>query len=179
MVARGAAYGDYDNDGDLDLLVTANNGPARLLRNEAGRSHQLRLILEGSSSNRAAIGARARVVRDGGATSSWRMVKTGSSYLSQSELPLTFGLGAATKVTSIEVVWPNGRTQRLAGISAGSAVTIVEGKGITRTTPLRPAPRSAEGAKAGPAPRSADLSAVARSAKREARSAKVEGAKAE
>jgi hypothetical protein len=94
------------------------------------------VILSGSSSNRDAIGARVRVHRDGG-PSSWRMVKTGSSYLSQSELPLTFGLGAAAKITGVEVVWPNGKTERVSGVSAGSVVTIVEGKGIGRTEALR------------------------------------------
>jgi hypothetical protein len=65
------------------------------------------------------------------------MVKTGSSYLSQSELPLTFGLGASPKITGIEVVWPNGKTERVPGVAHGSVVTIVEGKGIARTEPLR------------------------------------------
>jgi hypothetical protein len=136
VVGRGAAYGDYDNDGDLDLLLTANNGPARLLRHDGGANHMLRVQLKGSISNRDAIGARARVVRDGG-PSPWQMVKTGSSYLSQSELPLTFGLGKRTNVTAIEVTWPNGRTERLPGADAGSTVTIVEGKGITSTIRIR------------------------------------------
>ncbi len=96
MVARGAAYGDYDGDGDPDLLVTTNNGPARLLRNDGGeRSHRLRLKFTGTKSNRDAIGTFARVITAAG-PSSWQMVKTGSSYLSQSELPLTFGLGSVT-----------------------------------------------------------------------------------
>jgi 3-dehydroquinate synthase class II len=64
-------------------------------------------------------------------------VKTGSSYLSQSELPLTFGLGAGAKITGLEVAWPGGRTERLSDIAAGSMVTVVEGKGVTRTTRLR------------------------------------------
>ncbi|MGH9373981.1 MAG: CRTAC1 family protein, partial [Vicinamibacterales bacterium] len=136
VVGRGAAYGDFDTDGDLDLLLMANNGPARLLRNDGGTNQSLRITLSGSSSNRDAIGAKARLLRDGGPTP-WRTVKTGSSYLSQSELPLTFGLGAAAKVSGVEVVWPNGRTERVSGVAAGSAVTIQEGKGITRTAPLR------------------------------------------
>jgi hypothetical protein len=82
------------------------------------------------------MGARARVVGDKG-PSPWRMVKTGSSYLSQSELPLTFGLGAATKVISIEVLWPNGRTERVPGAPAGTPVTIVEGQGISRPASTR------------------------------------------
>jgi hypothetical protein len=137
VVGRGAAYGDYDNDGDLDLLLMANNGPARLLRNDGGTNQKIRMTLIGSSSNRSAIGARARLLRDGGA-SPWRMVKTGSSYLSQSELPLTFGLGATPpKITGVEVVWPAGRTERVPAVAPGTAVTVVEGKGITATAPLK------------------------------------------
>jgi hypothetical protein len=133
VVGRGAAYGDYDRDGDLDLLLLANNGPARLLRNDGGTNQKIRMTLVGSTSNRSAIGARARLLREGGATP-WRTVRSGSSYLSQSELPLTFGLGAAPpKITGAEIVWPNGRTERLPPVAAGTAVTIVEGKGVTRT----------------------------------------------
>ena len=93
MVARGAAYADIDRDGDLDLLVTVNDGPARLLRNEAGRENNvLRVHTVGTASNRDGIGARVEVtVGDG--PSRWLLVKTGSSYASQSELALTFGLG--------------------------------------------------------------------------------------
>jgi hypothetical protein len=140
VVGRGAAYGDYDNDGDLDLLSMANNGPARLLRNDGAGHHRLRLTLAGSTSNRDAIGAKVRVLRDQGGPLS-RMVKTGSSYLSQSELPLTFGLGAATKVTAIEITWPNGTTERIAGVNAGQALTIQEGKGIVHSAPFKVASR--------------------------------------
>ena len=135
VVARGAAYGDFDNDGDLDLVITANNGPARLLRNDLNGSRSLRIVLRGSTSNRDAIGAKARVRHERG-FSPWQMVKTGSSYLSQSELPLTFGLGNAMKVNAIEVAWPIGRVERLPGANAGSVVTIVEGKGIVRIAGL-------------------------------------------
>ena len=140
VVARGAAYGDFDNDGDPDLLVMANNGPARLLRNDGGKNHRLRVTLAGTSSNRDAIGSTVRVLRDQGAPLS-RMVKTGSSYLSQSELPLTFGLGALTRVTGIEVTWPNGKTERIAGLDADQAVTIQEGRGVVRATPFARAAR--------------------------------------
>ena len=137
MVARGAAFGDFDNDGDPDLVVTVNHGAARLLRNDGGnRHHALRLTLVGSGkSNRDAIGAFARVTSASGA-SPWLMVHTGSSYLSQSELPLTFGLGAATNVTKIEVKWPDGTTQTLPGSDAGQTITIEEGRGITGRLPF-------------------------------------------
>jgi hypothetical protein len=136
VVGRGAAYGDYDNDGDLDVIMMTNNGPARLLRNEGAAGARVRITLAGASSNRDAIGARVRLMRDAGPTS-WRMVKTGSSYLSQSELPLTFGLGGSPKINGIEVAWPDGRIETLTGVTAGTSVLITEGKGITRTTPLK------------------------------------------
>jgi enediyne biosynthesis protein E4 len=134
-VARGAAYGDYDGDGDPDLLITENNGPARLLRNDGGANHRVRITLMGTSSNRDAIGARVRLLRDQGPPLS-QMVKTGSSYLSQSELPLTFGLGPGGKATAVEITWPNGTSERVAGVAAGQSIVIQEGKGVIRTVPL-------------------------------------------
>ncbi|MGZ8812208.1 MAG: CRTAC1 family protein [Thermoanaerobaculia bacterium] len=137
VVARGAAYGDFDNDGDLDLLVTSNNGPARLLRNDGGnRNHVLRVRLAGVASNRDGAGARVRVTLDNGA-SLWSMVMTGSSYCSQSELPLTFGLGQRTGIKSIEVTWPSGRKETVSGARADQAITIQEGKGVIATVPLK------------------------------------------
>ena len=135
IVGRGAAYGDYDNDGDLDVVITTNNGPARLLRNDTSGARAVRIKAIGTSSNRDAIGAKVRIALEG-SSPLWAMVKTGSSYLSQSEMPLTFGLGQASRVSGIEITWPNGAKEKIAGTAAGTMITVQEGKGITRTGPL-------------------------------------------
>ena len=137
VVARGAAYADIDNDGDLDLLVTTNNGPARLLRNDGGnRSKMLRMKLIGSTSNRDAIGTKVKITAADGSILRG-MVKTGSSYCSQSELTLTFGLGSAAAVKAIEVTWPNGKVETLSGADASQTITVQEGKGIIARAPVR------------------------------------------
>jgi hypothetical protein len=129
-VARGLAYGDFDRDGDLDLLVTTNNGPALLFRNDQLSGHRsIRFRLIGTSSNRDAIGASVRVVTGG--MSQTRMVKSGSSYLSQSELPVTFGLGRRDRVETAVVTWPNGRTEEFRNLAAGRTYECVEGKGMS------------------------------------------------
>ena len=112
-VGRGLAYADFDRDGDVDLLLTTNNGPAYLFRNDQlsngqGANQSIRLRLVGTQSNRDAIGAVVRL-ESGGITQS-RLVKSGCSYLSQSELPLTFGVGKKDQADRIVVQWPNGRT---------------------------------------------------------------------
>ncbi|HEY6329411.1 MAG TPA: CRTAC1 family protein [Blastocatellia bacterium] len=130
IVGRGGAYADIDNDGDLDLLITTNNGPARLLRNDGGNENNfLRMKLVGTASNRDAIGAKVTVTLDKGPKIT-EMVKSGSSYCSQSELPLTFGLAKNDKVSKIEIKWPSGKSETISDINANQIVTIEEGKGV-------------------------------------------------
>jgi len=128
-VGRGLAYGDFDRDGDVDLLLTTNNGPAYLYRNDqlAG-NHSIRFRLVGTKSNRDAIGATVHVFA-GGITQS-RMVKGGSSYLSQSELPLTFGLEKHDRIERVVIDWPSGRTEEYKNLAAGRCYECTEAKGI-------------------------------------------------
>ena len=135
IVGRGAAYLDYDNDGDLDLLVMDNRGNARLLRNDHGNQNDvLRVKLIGTKSNRDAVGAKVWLKSNSG-TRLFRMVKTGSSYLSQSELPLTFGLGkpGKDKTFSIEILWPSGRKDTISDIQPNESITVHEGRGVIST----------------------------------------------
>jgi enediyne biosynthesis protein E4 len=138
VVGRGAAYLDFDNDGDLDLVVTSSNGPARLLRNDNGNQNDmLRVKLVGVRSNRDGIGARVTVRTPSGMRLSG-MVKAGSSYLSQSELPLTFGLGkpAEGKVVTVEVTWPGGKRESISGVKPNQSITLQEGRGIVAEQPI-------------------------------------------
>jgi enediyne biosynthesis protein E4 len=133
-VGRGLAYGDFDRDGDLDLLLTTNNGPAYLYRNDpASGNRSIRIRLIGTKSNRDAIGAVVKVFHDSSnrAASQSRVVKSGSSYLSQSELPVTFGLGKRDKVDRLVIEWPSGRTEEHKSLSSGRTYECVEAKGIS------------------------------------------------
>src|SRR4029077_7631968 len=123
-VGRGLAYGDFDRDGNLDILLTTNNGPAYLYRNDqlAG-NRSIRLRLSGTKSNRDAIGAVVRIFYDGQSQS--QMVKSGSSYLSQSELPLTFGLGKRDKIDRAQIEWPSGDKEEFKNLAAGKAYQCV------------------------------------------------------
>ena len=132
-VARGAAYADVDNDGALDVLMTTNGGRPHLFHNEGSTNHSLRVKLIGTKSNRDGIGSVVRVTS--GKDQQWHMLRSGSSYLSQSELVLTFGLGSESKADSLEVQWPSGQVDKLSNISAGQTVTIQEGKGVMATRP--------------------------------------------
>jgi hypothetical protein len=125
-VGRGLACGDFDRDGDIDVLMTTNNGPAYLFRNDiTSANRSVRLHLRGTVSNRDAIGATVRI-EHGGVTQS-RTVKSGSSYLSQSELPVTFGAGRHDRVDRIVVAWPNGRTDE-AKRRDGKSLRVERGK---------------------------------------------------
>jgi hypothetical protein len=125
MVARGAAYGDFDRDGDLDVVFTTNNGPAYLYRNDGGnRNHWLQLKLVGTKSNRNGIGAVTRVTSAGG--TQWQTVHSGSSYCSASDLALTFGLGKDVSATSVEIDWPSGTKQKLSNVAANKSLVVKE-----------------------------------------------------
>ena len=128
QAGRGAAYGDYDRDGDLDVLFVNNHAPARLLRNDGGnRNNFVTVRVSGTKANRSGIGAVVRVESAQG--TQWQMVRSGSSYCSQSDLAVTFGLGKDTTATAIEVLWPVGGKDRVTNVPAKSFVRILEGKG--------------------------------------------------
>jgi enediyne biosynthesis protein E4 len=136
-VARGAAYADVDNDGFLDILVTTNAGPALLFHNEGGTNHSLRLKLVGTKSNRDGIGAVVRVTSNNGKDEQSKMLRSGSSYLSQSELVLTFGLATQSKADAVEVQWPSGQIDKLSNVSGGQTITVQEAKGIVNQRPYQ------------------------------------------
>src|ERR1700693_2317008 len=133
MVARGAAYADFDHDGDLDVLISTNNGPAYLFRNDGGnRNHWLSVRLQGTKSNRDGIGAVVRLQSSSGTQS--YTVHSGSSYCSQSDLAATFGLGKDTSA-SIEIDWPSGAKQSIGRVAADQFLTIDESRGLIARQP--------------------------------------------
>jgi len=128
-VGRGLAVGDFDRDGDLDVLLTTNNGGAYLYRNDVENSNRsIRLKLVGTQSNRDAIGAVVRAYSQG--QQQTRMVRSGSSYLSQSELPVTFGAGEQKQIERVAIDWPSGRSEEFKGLEAGKEFQVIENKGI-------------------------------------------------
>ena len=140
VVARGAAHADIDNDGAPNVLLTTNGGPAYLFRNVGGgRNNAIRIKTVGTRSNRDGIGAEVRVHSANG--EQWQTVHSGSSYCSQSELTLTFGLGQAQEATSVEIVWPSGQRDTLNHLKANSTYTIEEGGKILAARPFQKAGR--------------------------------------
>src|SRR5882672_5432362 len=137
-VGRGAAYADFNNDGRLDLLLSANGGPVYLFRNEAqgaeASNHSLRIKLAGTKSNRDGIGTTVRLT-SGGETQT-QMLRSGSSYLSASELVLTFGLAQLDRADNIEIRWPSGQQDHLSNATGEQTITVTEGKGITASRPF-------------------------------------------
>lgn len=132
-VGRGAAYADFNNDGRLDLLLSTNGGPAYLFENDVKpdsvANKSLRIKLIGTKSNRDGIGTVVKIM-SGGQTQA-QMLRSGSSYLSASELVLTFGLAQRDQADSVEIHWPSGQIDRLTNVAAGETVRVTEGKGAT------------------------------------------------
>jgi hypothetical protein len=133
-VARGAAYGDMNNDGALDVLVATNGGPAALFKNTGATNHSLRVKLVGTKSNRDGIGAVVKVTA--GSDVQTKTLTSGSSYLSANELVLTFGLAGHAQADTVEIHWPSGRVDSARGVGADQIVTFKEGAGSIAANPL-------------------------------------------
>jgi len=137
-VGRSVAYADVYNSGRLDILMSTNGGPVSLFKNEpAGTAnHSLRIKLLGEKSNRDGIGAVVRVTTAD--STQTQMLRSGSSYLSASELVLTFGLGQQTRVDSIEIRWPSGQVDKLGATNVGQTITVMEAKGVAKMVTYAP-----------------------------------------
>jgi hypothetical protein len=140
-VSRGAAFGDIDNDGHIDVVVNDLDGPPMVLRNEGGDGNQwITVELAAAKGNPLAIGARVRVVT--GDVVQTEEVRSGSSYLSQNDLRLHFGLGKHAKVDLFEIRWPSGKVEQLKDLAAGKFYAVREGEGVVPFERIRPAAKA-------------------------------------
>jgi hypothetical protein len=138
---RGAAFGDINNDGNIDIVVLNVGEPPSLLMNRTvSTNHRVLFKLVGTKSNKAAIGARVTV--KAGTFSQTGEARGGASYLSQNDLRLHFGLGTNTRMSEVTIRWPNGETETLRDVPADFIYTIVEGSGIQQKVPLPPLPKN-------------------------------------
>jgi hypothetical protein len=138
--ARGLAVGDIDNDGRVDVIVTLNDGPAYVLRNQSAEpNHWISLLLTGRKSNRDGIGAEVKIVGESG-TAQYATVSTAGSYLSASDRRLHFGLGKDNSVRNLEIRWPSGQVDRLGTLAADQQYEIVEGEGARKDNPPKRQP---------------------------------------
>jgi hypothetical protein len=136
-VARGCAFGDFDNDGRMDILINNLDGPPTLLRNESRSGHRaIAIKCVGTRSNRSAIGARVKVT--GGGRVQMDEVRSGSSYYSQSDLRLCFGLGGADRAERVEIAWPSGEKETLTDLPANHLYVVHETRGVASRVRFRP-----------------------------------------
>lgn len=134
--SRGAAFGDYDNDGDVDILINSVNGPPQLLRADSlNQNNWIKIKLAGVKSNRDGIGARIKCVTEDGTQID--EVRSGGSYYSQNDLRVHFGLGKNQRVQSLEISWPGGKVETLKNVAANQLVVVKEGQGIVQTTTFK------------------------------------------
>lgn len=134
--SRGAAFGDYDNDGDVDILINSVNGPPELLRADSlNQNNWIKIKLAGVKSNRDGIGARIKCVTENGTQID--EVRSGGSYYSQNDLRIHFGLGKSQRVQSLEISWPGGKVETIRNVAANQLVIVKEGQGIVQTTTFK------------------------------------------
>ena len=134
-VSRGAAFGDVDNDGDTDVLVLNNNGPARLLTNQAGSgNHWIGLRVAGWPQGRDMLGARVAVLLSEG-PDLWRRVRTDGSYASANDPRVLVGLGQATQVEAVRVYWPDGRAEEWKQVRINAYTQLLQGGGTGLSLP--------------------------------------------
>jgi len=134
--SRGAAFGDLDNDGRIDVVVENIDGKPLILHNEgSAANHWVTFQLAGTKSNRAALGAKIRLTAGG--MTQIEEVRSGGSYLSQNDLRVHFGIGSATRIDSVEIRWPSGMLDALKSLSPDKFYSVLEGKGLVSADQAR------------------------------------------